>query len=81
VLDRVVLWRPRNIRVLAVYAVPGESMIDTGYWPLRNAVPAGWKNRQPVHGFRVAPGKKFTMIWALQATCTTRGTSGGQLER
>jgi hypothetical protein len=52
VLDRVVLLRPRNERLLGSYAVPGTFMIGVVPWPPRYAdMPPTWKYREPVHAF------------------------------
>jgi hypothetical protein len=81
VLDRVTLQRPRNIRVLAVYAVPGRSEIGVWSWPPHyRGLPAEWKDRQPVPGFRLAPGKQFVMVWGLQArNAGSRASARGML--
>jgi hypothetical protein len=72
VLDRVVLLHPHNERLIGSYAVPGDFLIGTVNWPPKYAgIPSTWKHRQPVHGFRLAPGKAFNMVLGV-ATITPR---------
>ena len=80
VLDRVVLQRPRNARLVGSYAVPGVWLIGTVPWPPRYAgMPATWKDRQPVRGFRVAPGKSFNMVLGVAATAPGQASARGML--
>jgi hypothetical protein len=68
VLNRVVLVRPRNERLIGSYAVPGLQEIGTVPWPPRNpGLPITWKKRQPVHGYRVLPGKSFNIVLGVAA--------------
>jgi hypothetical protein len=69
ILDRVVLLRPRNERLVGSYAVPGDLLVGNVRWPPTYpstisvpGVPAAWKHRQTVPGFRLAPGKSFNMV-------------------
>jgi hypothetical protein len=83
VLDRVVLLHPHRERLIGSYAVPGNSSVGApGGWPPGDSVaplPPAWKHRQPVHGFRLAPGKTFTMVLGVLATTSARATSQGML--
>jgi len=80
VLDRVVLLHPRNERLVGSYAVPGAVLIGTVHWPPNYpGIPAAWKDRQPVHGFRLAPGKTFNMVLGVAAISAGRATSQGML--
>jgi len=81
VLDRLVLIHPRNQRLLGAYAVPGERVVGNVYWPPHYAgMPPGWKDRQPVPGFRLAPGKSFNLVLGLAAmTAGRRAISNGEL--
>jgi hypothetical protein len=40
-------------------------------------LPPTWKDRQPVHGFRLAPRKSFNMVLGVIATARSRATSQG----
>lgn len=80
VLDRVVLLHPRNERLVGSYAVPGDLVIGTAHWPPNYpGIPSTWKHRQPVHGFRLAPGKAFNMVLGVAAITPGRATSQGML--
>jgi hypothetical protein len=80
VLDRVVLLRPRNERLIGSYAVPGDRVIGGVYWPPHyRGIPPEWKHRQPVHGFRLGPGKTFNMVLGVAAITPRRATSQGML--
>jgi len=81
VLDRVVLLHPHHQRLIGSYAVPGDLLVGApGGWPPKyQGIPPGWKHRQPVHGFRVAPGKAFNMVLGIVATTPARATSEGML--
>jgi hypothetical protein len=81
VLDRVTLQRPHHERLVGSYAVPGYVGIGVEVsWPPKNAdIRAAWKRRQPVHGFRVAPGKSFTMVLGVAGTRVGTATSQGML--
>ena len=81
-LDRVVLLRPRNQRLLGSYAVPGVSAIGNPHgWPPkdRSYWPPGWKDRKPVRGFRVAPGRTFNMALGVAPITSARSTDQGML--
>ncbi len=81
VLDRVVLLRPRNERLVGSFAVPGDRVLGVARWPVTyHPAQPNWKNRQPVHGFRLAPGKAFNMILGIEAvTGSQRAASKGML--
>lgn len=76
VLDRVILLHPRHERLIGSYAVPGIYLTGQVPWPPSWGVPPTWKDRQPVHGFRLAPGRSFNM--ALGVTATTTGMASSQ---
>lgn len=81
-LDRVTLLRPRNERLIGSYAVPGIRAVGLpgGSWPPRNShMPYTWKDRQPVHGFRLAAGKSFNMVLGITATAVTSARSPGMM--
>jgi hypothetical protein len=73
VLDRVALRHPRHVRLIGSYAVPGVGLAGVGRgWPPRySGLPPTWKYRQPVHGFRLAPGKSFNMVLGVVAAAGT----------
>jgi hypothetical protein len=78
VLDRVALLRPRNERLIGSYAVPGAYIVGGVPWPPGPSdLPPTWKDRQPVHGFRLAPRKSFNMVLGVIATARSRATSQG----
>jgi|SRR5580658_335301 hypothetical protein len=79
VLDRVVLLRPHNERLVGSYAVPGAVLIGTVHWPPNyTGLPPTWKDRQRVHGYRLAAGKTFNMVLGVAAvTSGRRATSAG----
>ena len=79
VLDRVVLLHPRNQRLIGSYAVPGNVVIGQVPWPPEINLPSTWKNSQPVHGFRVAPGKTFLMVLGATPAGPGDSTSQGML--
>ncbi len=81
VLDRVILLRPRDERLIGSYAVPGARVIGApGGWPPKYPdMPAGWRHRQPVRGFRLAPGRTFNMVLGVVATTPGRAISQGML--
>ncbi len=88
ILDRVVLLHPHNEHLVASYAVPGEVIVGVVRWPPKYpgtpfadpSVPSAWKHRQPVHGFRLAPGKTFDMVLGVAAIVRgRRATSQGML--
>jgi hypothetical protein len=81
VLDRVVLQRPHHERLIGSNAVPGQVPIGVGFaWPPHYAgISPAWKHRQPVHGFRLAPGKSFTMVLGVAGTSVGTATSKGML--
>ncbi len=80
-LERVVLLHPHNEHLVGSDAVPGDRVIGVAHWPPSNppSQPA-WKDRQPVHGFRLAPGKTFNMVLGIAAIADGhRATSQGEL--
>jgi hypothetical protein len=80
VLDRVALQHPHNEHLIGSYAVPGILLIGVVPWPPKYAgMPSTWKDRQPVHGFRLAPGKSFNMVLGLTATGPGLASSRGML--
>ena len=80
VLDRVALLHPHNERLVGSYAVPGTLLIGTVPWPPKYAgMPPAWKDRQPVHGFRLAPGKSFNMVLGVAAAGPGRAASQGMV--
>jgi hypothetical protein len=81
VLDRVVLLRPRNERLIGAYAVPGDQVIGTAPWPPEYPhMPPGWKDRRPVPGFRLAPGQPVNIVLGVVAvTAGRRAISQGML--
>jgi len=81
VLDRVVLLHPQQQRLIGSYAVPGTLAVGApGGWPPKyQGIPPGWKHRQPIHGYHVAPGKAFNMVLDIAATSPARATSKGML--
>ena len=80
VLDSVVLLNPHNEYLVGSYAMPGDRIIGTIFWlPHNPDLPPMWKNRQAVHGFRLAPGKSFNMVLGVAATTPARATSQGIL--
>jgi hypothetical protein len=73
VLDRVVLLRPRNERLIGSFAVPGDQEIGTVPWPPKyRGIPSSWKDRQPVRGFRLAPSKSLNMVLGVLAVAAGR---------
>ncbi len=81
ILDRVMLQWPHHERLVGSYAVPGQVPIGVAdSWPPDYAgIPPGWKYRQPVRGFRLAPGKSFTMALGVAGTSVGIATSQGML--
>ncbi len=81
VLDRVVLLHSHNEHLVGSYAVPGDRVVGVVRWPPKNPqTQPAWKGRQPVRGFRLAPGKSFNMILGVAAiTGDRRATSQGML--
>jgi hypothetical protein len=80
ILDRVVLLRPHNERLVGSFAVPGARVLGVAHWPVTyHPAQPNWKNRQLVHGFRLAPRKSFNMILGVAAIAPTRATSQGML--
>jgi hypothetical protein len=69
VLNRVVLLRPRNERLIGSFAVPGNQDIGVpGNWPPKYpGISPAWKHRQPVHGYRVLPHGLFNMVLGVAA--------------
>jgi hypothetical protein len=80
VLDRVALLHPHHEHLTGSYAVPGDLLIGVATWPPKYAgLPSTWKDRKPVHGFRLAPGKSFNMVLAVTATAPGRASSRGMV--
>jgi hypothetical protein len=77
VLDRVTLLHPHNERLVGSFAVPGSYIVGEADWPPTPPVTPTWKDRQPVHGFRLAPGKTFNMVLGVVATASGRATAQG----
>jgi hypothetical protein len=82
VLDRVRLLHPRNERLIGSFAVPGAVIVGEVRWPPKYpgtlaglGVPAAWKHRQPVHGFRLAPGATFNLVLGIAAVTQGRRAS------
>ncbi len=85
-LDRVVLLHPHNEHLVGSYAVPGAVIVGEVYWPPKYpgtpagpGVPAAWRHRQLVHGFRLPPGRTFDMVLGVAAITPARATSQGML--
>lgn len=77
-LNRVALLHPRHERLVGSYAVPGVYIVGVVNWPPRNPPTSrNWKDRQAVHGFRLAPGKTFNMVLGVIANAKGRATSQG----
>lgn len=82
ILDRVVLRRPRNQRLLGAYAVPsGNFLVGNPHgWPPRESpLPSGWKHRQLIHGFRLAAGRSFNMALGIAPIAKGLSISHGML--
>jgi hypothetical protein len=81
VLDRVVLLRPHNERLIGADVIPGtREPIGAITWPPNlTSVRGAWKTRQPVRGFRVAPRKTFNMVLGVEPTRPRNATSEGML--
>lgn len=80
ILDRVVLLNPHNERLIGSYAVPGTLLVGVVFWPIRNPqTQPAWKDRQPVHGFRLPPGKSFNMVLGVVAIAPGRASSQGMV--
>lgn len=80
ILDRVVLRQASNERIIGSYAMPGQRLIGIVPWPPKyRHMPPAWKDRQPVRGFRVAPGRSFNMVLGTEAIAAGRATAKGML--
>lgn len=80
ILDRVVLRHASNERIIGSYAMPGQRLIGIVPWPPKyRHMPPAWKNRQPVSGFRVPPGRSFNMVLGTEAIVAGRATAKGML--
>lgn len=81
IVDRVVLARPRNEHLVGSYAVPGSRVVGVVQWPVRNPqTQPAWKDRQPVPGFRLAPGQSLNLVLGIAAIAAgRRATSQGTL--
>jgi hypothetical protein len=81
-LSRVALVHPRNQRIIAAYAAPGTWTLGQYRWPPPKKPPTQpqWKDRQPVHGYRVPAGKSFDLVLDITAIDNSqRATSRDQL--
>jgi hypothetical protein len=75
--NRVALLHPRHERLIGSYAVPGVYIVGAVPWPPRHPPTSrNWKDRQAVHGFRLAPRKSFNMV--LGVIATARGSAAAQ---
>src|SRR5258708_1749561 len=80
VLDRVALLHPHNERIIGSYAVPGKVLIGVIPWPPNfPGDSALWKTRQPVRGYRLAPGKTFNMVLGVTPAGPGNAISQGML--
>jgi hypothetical protein len=81
VLDRVVLLHPRDERLIGSDVIPGtRTPIGAITWPPNwPRVRGAWQTRQPVRGYRVAPGKTFEMVLGVAPTGPRNATSQGML--
>jgi hypothetical protein len=81
VLDRVVLLRPHNERLIGADVIPGtREPVGAITWPPNwPSVRGAWKTRQPVRGFRVAPRKTFSMVLGVEPTDERNATADGML--
>jgi hypothetical protein len=81
VLDRVGLRQPIHVRLVGSLVVPGIDGIGVirGFPPRFRPVPPTWKNRQQVHGFRLAPGKSFQMVLGVVAPGARPARSPGMV--
>ena len=81
VVGRVVLLHPRDEHLVGSYVVPGDRVLGVVHWPVRNPqTQPAWKDRKPVHGFRLAPGRSFNMVLVVAAIAGgRRATSQGML--
>jgi len=80
ILDRIVLLRASNERIIGSYAMPGQRLIGIVPWPPKyRHMPPTWKDRQPVRGFRVTSGKSFNMVLGTEAIVAGRATAKGML--
>lgn len=78
ILSRVVLLHPRNEHLVGSFAIPGDGILGAVRWP-PSSQPT-WKDRRPVHGFRLAAGKSFNMVLGIAAIAEDRrATSQGEL--
>jgi hypothetical protein len=69
VLSRVVLLRPHDQRLIGSYVMPGLQQVGTVPWPPKySGMPAEWKDRQPVRGYHVRPGKSFNTVLGIVVT-------------
>lgn len=68
VLSRVALLHPRNERIIGNFAVPGDRVLGVMRWfPKNPPTQPAWRDRRPVRGFRLAPGKTFNLVLGVAA--------------
>jgi hypothetical protein len=85
VLDSVALRDPRGLRLIGAYADPNSQRSwlvgAVPGWPPESFPgfpnPPTWKDRQPVPGFRVAPGEWFNMVIGVEAPRRPGGSTSG----
>jgi hypothetical protein len=80
VLDHVGLRDHRGEHIIGAYAVPAGNFlvgVTPGWPPKYLGMPGTWKYRQPVHDFRLAPGKRVNLVLGVVATTTLTGRSQG----
>ena len=58
--------------------MPGQGIVGVarGWPPTYRGLPLAWKNRKPVHGFRLSPGRGFNMTLGVEATGVPRAGTG-----
>jgi hypothetical protein len=86
VLGSVVLRDPRGLRLIGAYADPGLALVGAvSGWPPQmppgDSLPENWKDRKPVPGFRLTPGKSFNMVIGVVAPRRPGGSTSGLVIR
>jgi hypothetical protein len=77
-LDRVTLVHPQHEHLISSWLMPGAALIGIVPWPPRVArKPSTWKDRQPLQGFRLAPGKPAVIVLDVAPTAARRASSQG----
>jgi hypothetical protein len=77
-LDRVALLHPRHEHLISSWAMPGAALIGVVPWPPHVAhMPSTWKDRRPLPGFRLAPGKPAVIVLDVAPTAPGRASSQG----